>query len=64
MNIGIELLNREWRSRYSLKTILDCMPELLFIPEYVWFLVHLYAGLIPKSSGQLVEIIVCIIPLE
>ena len=24
-----------------LKTILDCMPQLLFKPQYVWFLTHL-----------------------
>ena len=31
--------------------------------QYVWFLVHLYAALIPNSSGQLAELIVYIIPL-
>ena len=47
-----------------LKTNLDCMPQLFFRPQYVWFLVHLYVGLIPNSSGQVVEIIVYIIPQE
>ena len=40
------------------------MPQLFFRPQYVWYLVHLYDGLIPKSIGQLVELIVYIIPLE
>ena len=35
-----------------------------FEPQYVWFLVHLYVGLIPNSSGQLAELIVYAIPLE
>ena len=47
-----------------LKIILDCMPQLFFRPQYVWFPSHLYVGLIPKSSGQLEELIVCIIALE
>ena len=36
-----------------LKTIFDCMPQLILRSLYVWFLVHLYVGLIPTSSGQL-----------
>ena len=32
--------------------------------EYVWFLVHLYVVLIPKSSGQLADLIFYIIPQE
>ena len=36
-----------------LKTILDCMPQFFFRPQYVWFLAHLYVGLIPNSSGLL-----------
>ena len=35
-----------------------------FRPQYVWFLVHLYVGLIPNSSGQLADLIVYMIPLE
>ena len=27
--------------------------SVIFRPQYVWFLVHLYVGLIPNSSGQL-----------
>ena len=46
-----------------LKTILDCM-SLIFRPQYVWFLVHLYGDLIPNSSGQFAELFVYIIPLE
>ena len=30
-----------------LKTILDCMPQLFFRPQYVWFPVHLKGHLIP-----------------
>ena len=26
------------------QTILDCMPQLFFRPQYVWFLVHLYVS--------------------
>ena len=33
------------------------MVQLFFRPRYVWFLVHLYIGLIPNSSGQLAELI-------
>ena len=40
------------------------MPELFFKPKYVWFPVHLQVPLIPKSSGQLAELIVDIIPPE
>ena len=47
-----------------LKTILDCMPQLFFRPQHVCFPLHLYAGLIPNSSGQLAEPIVYINPLE
>ena len=48
----------------SVMTILDCMPQLFFRPQYVWFLVHLYFAFIPNSSGELAELIVYIIPLE
>ena len=34
-----------------LKTILDCMPLLVFRPKYVWFLVHLQGPVIPDPSG-------------
>ena len=37
---------------------------IFFRPQYVWFLSHLYVGLIPNSSGQLAELIVFVIPLE
>ena len=62
----IKFLNIEWRTRYSsqiLNTILGCMSQLVFRPLYVWFLAHLYGGLIPNSSGQFAELIVYIIPL-
>ena len=32
--------------------------------QYVWFPSHLYVGLIPNSSGHLVDLIVYFIPLE
>ena len=48
-----------------LKTILDCMFQLLFLrPHYVWFSSRLYIDMIPNSSGQFAELIVYIIPLE
>ena len=25
-----------------MKTILDCMPQLFFMPQYVWFLTFVY----------------------
>ena len=31
-----------------LKTTLDCMPQLFFRPQYVWFPSHLYVGVIPN----------------
>ena len=48
-----------------MKTILDCMPQLFFRPQYVWFLTFVYIiSVIPHSSGQLTRLIVYIIPLE
>ena len=38
-----------------LKTILDCMSQLFFRPQYVWFPSHLYSGVIPNASGQSAE---------
>ena len=67
MNNNIKFLNIEWRTWYSLTNFEDHFglhASVIFIPQYVWFLVHLYVGLIPKSSGQLAELIVYIIPLE
>ena len=49
---------------HNLKTILDCMSQLFFRPQYVWFMAPLYVGLIPNFSSQLAELIVYIIPLE
>ena len=40
------------------RPVLDCMPQLYFIPKYVWFLVHVYAGLSPNSSGQFTYLVV------
>ena len=37
-----------------LKTILDCMPQLFFRPQYVWFPVHLKGLLIPLWYETLV----------
>ena len=49
---------------HILKTILDCMTQLFFRPQYVWFPVNLLGPMIPDSSGQLEELIVYIIPPE
>ena len=59
MNNDIKFLNIEWRTRYSLtilKTIFGLHASVIFRPQYVWFLVHLYVGLIPNSSWQLAEL--------
>ena len=61
--------NYFYEQRYQIpsqnfKTIFDCMPQLFFRPQYVWFLVLLYVALIPNFSGQLAELIIYIIPLE
>ena len=37
---------------------------IFFRPQYVWFPSHFYIGVIPNSSGQLVELFVYIIPRE
>ena len=50
-----------------LKTILDCMPQLFLDPNMCGFQYIcrvLWSPLIPNSSGQLAELIVCIIPPE
>ena len=70
MNNDIKFLHTEWRTLYPLKnfeilkTVLDCVPQLFFRLQYVWFPVHLYTDSLPNSSGQLTELIVHIIPLE
>ena len=67
MNNDIEVLNIEWRTWYSLTNFEDHFglhASVVFLLQYVWFLVHLYVGLIPNSSGKLAELIVYIIPLE
>ena len=64
MNKVIKFLNIEWRTQYSLtNTILDCMAQLFFTSQYVWFLIHLLIALIPNSDDQLAKLIVHIIPL-
>ena len=40
------------------RPFLDCMPQLLFRPKYVWFPVHLKGPVIPDPSGRLAELIV------
>ena len=40
------------------RPFLDCMPQLFFRPNYVWFSVHLKGPMIPDPSGQLTELIV------
>ena len=67
MNDDIKFLNIEWRTQYSLTNFEDHFGlhnSIIFRPQYVWFLVHSYVALIPKSSAQLTELIVHIIPLE
>ena len=67
MNNDIKFLDIESRTRYSLTTFEDHF-ELhalaIFRPQFVWFLSHLYIGVISNSSGQLAELIVYIMPLE
>ena len=65
-NNDIKFLNIEW-IRYSLTKFEDNFElhaSVFFRPQYVWLLVYLYVGQLPNSSGQLVEPIVYIIPLE
>ena len=68
MNNDIKFLDIEWRRQYSLTHFEDHFglhaSAIILDPVYVWFLVHLYVDLAPNSSGQLAELIVCIIPLE
>ena len=67
MNNDIKFLNTEQRTRYSLTNFEDHFglhASFIFRPQCVWFLVHLYVGLISNSRGQLAEIIIYIIPLE
>ena len=67
MNTDIKFLNIEWGTQYSLTKFEDCFglhASVISSHQYVWFVAHLYVGLIPKSSGQLAELIVYIIPLE
>ena len=47
MNIYIKLFNIEWKTPYpltNLKTVLDCVPRLFFLLQYVCCAVHLYTG--------------------
>ena len=66
MSNDIKFLNIEWRTQYYLTNFEDHFglhASVIFLrPQYVWFPSHLYAGLIPNSSGQLAELIVYIIP--
>ena len=48
----------------TLKTIFGLNASVIFRPQYVWFPVYLKGDLMPKSSGQSVELIVYIIPQE
>ena len=68
MNNAIKFLDTEWRTRYSLINFEDhfglCASIIFFRPQYVWFHSHLYIGVIPNSSGQMAELIICAIPLE
>ena len=67
MDNDIRFVNIEWKTRYSLTNFEDhfgLYASGIFRPQYVWFLVRLYIGLVLHSSGQLAERIVYIIPLE
>ena len=67
MNNDMKFLNIEWRTRYFLTNFEDHVElhaPVNFKPQYVWFLVYLYVGLIPNSSGHLAELIVYTIPLD
>ena len=60
MNYDIKFLNIEWRTRYSHTNVNDQFglhASVFFIPQYVYFLVHLYVGLIRNFSGQLAELL-------
>ena len=55
MSNDIKLLNIEWRTQYSLTNFeyhFGLHGSVIYRPQYVWFLVHLYVGLIPNSSGN------------
>ena len=57
MNNDIKFLNMERRTWYSFTNFedqLDCMLQLFFRPQFVWFPSHLCIGVIPNSSGQLI----------
>ena len=47
-----------------LKSIFGLYASFIFRPQHVWFPGHLYRPPIPNSSGQLVELVVHIIPPE
>ena len=67
MNNNIKFLNTDRRTRYSLTNFEDHFgvhAPIIFRPQYVWFLVHLYVSYLPIPSGQLAQSIVHIIPLE
>ena len=64
MNNDNKFLNIEWRTRYLLTNFegdFVLHASVIFKPQNVWFLVHVYVGLIPNASGQLAELIVYII---
>ena len=61
VNNDIKFLNIEWRTWYSLTDFGDHFGlhgSVIFRPQYVWFLVHLYVLMIPNSSGQLAELFI------
>ena len=47
-----------------MKTIFGLHASVIFRPQYVWFLTHLWGPVIPHPSGQLAELVVYIIPPE
>ena len=54
MNIDIKFLNIE--HEFLNKDDFGLHGSVIFRPQCVWFLVHLYVALIPNSSGQLLEL--------
>ena len=68
MNCDLEFLNIERRTPKPLTEFEDRFglraSVTFFRLQYVWFPVHLFPGYLSNSSGQLMELIVLIIPPE
>ena len=67
MNNDIKFLNIDWRPRYPLANFenhFGLYVSVIFLVFNMRGFLHMYIGVIPKSSGQLAEIILYIIPPE